>query len=313
MSCERVRRVVKQPKRFEYTTVKSQNTRWSIKDKRLILVALKKYSDEDVVKIHNEFLPHRTLDEISSFLQKMLRKAQYTNPVIRHNKMPIELWHNMVQELTANSHDLSHLLPKVFMKLGQEEPHDMKPNEFCVDWGLVYQYIAQLLEGGHSLPPLGQVEAGIVLDMLECLSGHLRQLNVAAQQSLLHTKYRLLATLVEPQNRQELQRLGKAALEQDLQQLQTLSADNSNNNADNNATTTTTTTITPNAATTTTTNTTTTHATTTTPTTPTPNTTTTTTTTTVGVSPGIETMKKPLFTINPLNIPIKYLNPTHIV
>jgi hypothetical protein len=212
----RERRSVKHPKRFEFKTEQSY-TRWPIGDKKKVLLALKKYGEEDIHKIQAEFLPQKTFNEICFFINRMKRKAQ-SRPQIPRTKVPIELWCEMANDLTATSTDVSYLLAEVFSKIEKNELHDPKSSREAPDWKLIYNYLVMLLNG-HELPDVGQIEAGVLLDLLEALACHLKQLNVTDQRCLMEAKYSLLATEVgNTSSKRRVYDLSRRALEDDLLQ-----------------------------------------------------------------------------------------------
>lgn len=136
-------------------------------------------------------------------------------PHVPKVKVPIELWTEMAEQLTSGVEDYSTTLGNVMQKIGTYECHDEKINREDPDWFLIYNYLTALLKADE-LPQLGQIEAGVVLDLLDSLSRHLTQLEVSSQRRLAEIKYKLLSTTVDPNDKKQIYNLSFQALDSDL-------------------------------------------------------------------------------------------------
>lgn len=210
----RERRPVRRPTYF--VVEEKLRKRWTLVEKKKALTGLRRYGNRNIEAICAKYLPHKTVHEINSFFTQMKNRARL-RPHIPKVKVPIELWTDMAEQLTSGVEDYSTTLGNVMQKIGTYECHDDKINREDPDWFLIYSYFTALLKADE-LPQLGQIEAGVVLDLLDSMSRHLTDLEVSSQRRLAEMKYKLLSTRVDPNDKKRIHELSSQALDSDLLQ-----------------------------------------------------------------------------------------------
>lgn len=185
-------------------------------EKKKLLVGLRRHGCRNIDAIREKYLPHRTCTEMNMFLAR-LKTRERTQPHVPKVKVPIELWSEVAEQLTSGVAEYSTALGDVMEKIGRNEIHDTKINREDPDWFLIYNYVVSLLKA-EELPELGQIEAGVLLDLLESLARHLPTLDVRNQRRLAAAKYNLLSMKVDVKDKKRVCELALQALESDLLQ-----------------------------------------------------------------------------------------------
>ncbi|XP_062594639.1 uncharacterized protein LOC134256062 [Saccostrea cucullata] len=179
----------RQPK--EKAVFQPQNLTWKIKEKRLLLKALKRNSPSDMEALHN-VVKTKSKEEIELFINKMKKGAIRKIKASRGPKAPIEYWLALLSDLTSQEKkDYTVNLGKVVSIIANLEEFP-QPGPCTPDYKAIYKYISCMLSESE-LPELGKLEAAVILDLLHGLVDFLRSHNTTKQREIMQWKYGLLA------------------------------------------------------------------------------------------------------------------------
>ncbi|XP_061188136.1 uncharacterized protein LOC133196236 [Saccostrea echinata] len=167
------------------------NLTWKVKEKRLLLRALKSHSPSDMEALHH-VVKTKTKEEIEIFINKMKKGAIRKIKASRGPKAPIEHWLTLLSDLTSQEKkDYTVNLGKVVSIIANLEEFP-QPGPSTPDYKAIYKYISSMLSESE-LPELGKLEAAVILDLLHGLVDFLRSHNTTKQREIMQWKYGLLA------------------------------------------------------------------------------------------------------------------------
>lgn len=190
---------------------------WKLKEKKLLLQALKNFSPTDIESIQS-LVKSKTKEEISHYIEKMKKGAVRKIKANKAPKAPIEYWLNLLSDLTSQEKkDYTINLGKVMSIIANFEVFP-EPGPSTPDYKAIYKYISGMLSESE-LPDLGKLESAVILDLLHGLVDFLRSHHTTKQREVMLWKYNLLAGKVDMND--PLQALIKArkAIENDFSDL----------------------------------------------------------------------------------------------
>nr|XP_022320741.1 uncharacterized protein LOC111122981 [Crassostrea virginica]XP_022320743.1 uncharacterized protein LOC111122981 [Crassostrea virginica] len=195
----------------------AKNVSWKVKEKKLLLQALKNHSPNDLDAIQC-IVKSKTKEEIQLFIDKMKKGIVRNIRASRGPKAPIQYWLNLLNNLTSQEKkDYTVNLGKVVSIIANFEEFP-EPGPTTPNYKAIYKYLSGMLAEGE-LPDLGSLEAAVVLDLLHGLVDFLRSHNTAKQREIMLWKYSLLGYKVDMTDPMHALVKARKAIENDFSDL----------------------------------------------------------------------------------------------
>ncbi|XP_035686281.1 snRNA-activating protein complex subunit 2-like [Branchiostoma floridae] len=169
------------------------STKWSLKDKKKLLSALKKVSRQDDYNIIKKYVKNKTVEEIEEYVTQMKKRAESLaskgiEKEKQAEKTPVETWLDTCSDL------MSEVPPECLQAFSQvltvaaAEPANLEEPDDSPDYPAIYNYLSCLLRNAPP-PTLKPLDSAVVLELIQSLADRLKTTDLSQLKDWLQRRY----------------------------------------------------------------------------------------------------------------------------
>ncbi|XP_078618762.1 uncharacterized protein LOC144886165 [Branchiostoma floridae x Branchiostoma japonicum] len=169
------------------------STKWSLKDKKKLLSALKKVSKHDDYNIIKKYVKNKTVEEIEEYVTQMKKRAESLaskgiEKEKQAEKTPVETWLDTCSDL------MSEVPPECLQAFSQvltvaaAEPANLEEPDDSPDYPAIYNYLSCLLRNAPP-PTLKPLDSAVVLELIQSLADRLKTTDLSQLKDWLQRRY----------------------------------------------------------------------------------------------------------------------------
>ncbi|XP_078699062.1 uncharacterized protein LOC144926305 [Branchiostoma floridae x Branchiostoma belcheri] len=182
--------VYKGPVAYRRSTL---STKWSLKDKKKLLTALKRVRSHDDYTIIKKYVKNKTEEEIKEYVTMMKKKSEtLVGKSLKSDKeaerTPIETWLETCRDLMREVPvECTQTFSQV-LTVAAAEPANLEEPDDAPDYPAIYNYLSCLLRNATP-PTLAPLDSAVVLDLLQSLADRLKTTDVSQLKEWLQMRF----------------------------------------------------------------------------------------------------------------------------
>ncbi|XP_066286619.1 uncharacterized protein [Branchiostoma lanceolatum] len=169
------------------------SSKWTLKDKKRILSALKRGCRHDDYNVLNKFVKNKTVEEVEEYMIQMKKRAETLasrgmGSDKEAERTPIETWLDTCSDLMAEVPPECTQAFSQVLTVAAAEPANLEEPAESPDYPAIYNYLSCLLRNATP-PTLKPLDSAVVLDLLQSLADRLKTTDLSQLKGWLQGRY----------------------------------------------------------------------------------------------------------------------------